>query len=98
MGGKIYKECWNGRQWADRIQLHCEKYQGRDRCWDPAEQEWEWENHWEQDGTLDGSMLTSIETDGRIETSASNGNIIVEDERYSTDSEKTLVTDKDSSV
>ena len=78
LGGKLYKECWNGRTWAGRVQLQCEKYLGRDRCWDPVEQEWEWENINENDGTLDGSLLTSIETDGQIATSASNGNIVVE--------------------
>ena len=46
----------------------------RTKCYDPDEQEWEWENMYENDGTLDGSLLTSIHTDGRAGTSASNNN------------------------
>jgi hypothetical protein len=90
LGGKIYKECWNGRSWGNRFQLQCEKWNGKDRCWDPQEQEWEWENINENDGTLDGSMLTSIETDGLIATSASNGNIVVKE--CDSDDEESVTT------
>lgn len=38
---------------------------------------------YENDGTLDGSLLTSIETDGILATSASNHNIKVEGSRDS---------------
>ena len=57
----------------------------RNRCWDPEEGEWEWENMYENDGTLDGSLLTSIETDGLAGTSYSNHNIVVAAPEYQND-------------
>lgn len=46
---------------------------GRDdwwyQCWDG--QEWEWGNYLEHDGTVDNSLLTSLDTDGLAGTSAS---------------------------
>jgi len=51
------------------------------QCWDGAE--WEWGNFNERDGTVDNSLLTSLETDGLAGTSAS---ILVENNFYSENS------------
>ena len=54
----VYRHCVGTADW-------------RYKCWDPVEQEWEWANYNEADGTPDNSLLTSIETDGLPGTSAS---------------------------
>ncbi len=41
------------------------------KCYDDVDKKWEWGNYNENDGTVDNSILTSIETDGLLYTSPS---------------------------
>ena len=88
----FYRECWTGTAWGPREPLRCEPdpATGRTRCWDPDEGGWEWENRYEVDNSMDGSLLTSIETDGLAGTSASEDPFIQGvDETYRVDDDRT---------
>ena len=57
---------------SDGYFKHCQGLgNGNYKCYDHTNGKWEWGNWNERDGTEDGSHLTSIETDGKFETSAS---------------------------
>jgi hypothetical protein len=71
LNGGFSRQCWTGTTWGAPKPLQCDLYMGRTRCWDPDENGWVWENKYEVDGSIDGSPLTSIETDGLPGTSAS---------------------------
>ena len=54
----------------DQMQKYCINHEyGYYQCWDG--EGWEHANWFENDGTPDNSLLTSIETDGILETSPS---------------------------
>ena len=66
-------------------------------CWDG--QEWEWPNFNESDLTPDNSLLTSVETDGVLNTSISadpNPNAFLPNQKLNllNSSSNSLITDK----
>ena len=56
---------------SDNVIKHCLHGPAFDRCLDPATNEWEHANRFEDDGTEDGSPLTSVVTDNIAATSPS---------------------------